>query len=218
MTRLPLCEPEARDEDRQDAGAGWQGMAQAGRRGSDRDRALIATLTYSFAPSHIGAALKTKVEDLRSEGVGWELRLHEKGGKHRVMPYHHAMAEARRAYIDAAGLAEDRKATCSERRAAIVASNCPKNRWADLSGAKIGRSSGWTAFGPATATVTVFGAQERTATGAFVEILTGIRQHRLGFGDAAHRTGDRGFGNNFSLRHRRSRNRGSRDQRAGRPV
>ena len=33
-----------------------------------RDRALIATLTYSFA--RIGAALKLKVEDLRSSGTG----------------------------------------------------------------------------------------------------------------------------------------------------
>jgi integrase len=72
-----------------------------------RDRALIATLTYSFA--RIGAALKVKVEDLRPKGAGWEIRLHEKGGKHHVMPCHHALAEALRAYTDAAGIAEDRK-------------------------------------------------------------------------------------------------------------
>jgi site-specific recombinase XerD len=72
-----------------------------------RDRALIATLTYSFA--RIGAALKMKVEDLRPKGAGWELRLHEKGGKHHLMPCHHAPAEALRAYIDAAGIEDDRK-------------------------------------------------------------------------------------------------------------
>src|SRR6476646_8141170 len=72
-----------------------------------RDRALIATLTYSFA--RIGAALKMKVEDLRPKGAGWELRLHEKGGKHHVMPCHHALAEALHAYIAAAGITEDRK-------------------------------------------------------------------------------------------------------------
>src|SRR5271170_3437114 len=72
-----------------------------------RDRALIATLTYSFA--RIGAALKMKVEDLRPRGAGWTLRLHEKGGKHHVMPCHHSLAEELRAYIDAAGIAEDRK-------------------------------------------------------------------------------------------------------------
>jgi integrase len=37
-----------------------------------RDRALIATLTYSFA--RIGAALKMKVEDLRPRGSAWTIR------------------------------------------------------------------------------------------------------------------------------------------------
>jgi site-specific recombinase XerD len=72
-----------------------------------RDRALIATLTYSFA--RIGAALKMKVEDLRPRGAAWTVLLHEKGGKQHAMPCHHALAEALRAYIDAAGIAEDRK-------------------------------------------------------------------------------------------------------------
>jgi site-specific recombinase XerD len=72
-----------------------------------RDRALIATLTYSF--SRITAALTMKVEDLRPRGAGWVLRLHEKGGKHHVMPCHHAAAEALHAYIAAAGIAADKK-------------------------------------------------------------------------------------------------------------
>lgn len=72
-----------------------------------RDRALIATLTYSFA--RITAALRMKVEDFRPRGAGWQLRLQEKGGKQHVMPCHHALAEALRAYIDAAGIADDRK-------------------------------------------------------------------------------------------------------------
>src|ERR1700749_1094702 len=72
-----------------------------------RDRALIATLTYSFA--RIGAALKMKVEDLRPKGAGWQLRLHEKGGKAHTMPCHHALAEALHPYIDTAGIADDRK-------------------------------------------------------------------------------------------------------------
>jgi site-specific recombinase XerD len=72
-----------------------------------RDRALIATLTYSFA--RINAALKMKVEDLRPKGAGWQIQLHEKGGKQHVMPCHHALAEELRAYINAAGIAEDRK-------------------------------------------------------------------------------------------------------------
>jgi site-specific recombinase XerD len=72
-----------------------------------RDRALIATLTYAFA--RITAALTMKVEDLVPKGAGWQVVLHEKGGKHHVMPCHHALAEALRAYLDAAGIAEDRK-------------------------------------------------------------------------------------------------------------
>ena len=72
-----------------------------------RDRALIATLTYSFA--RITAALCMKVEDLRSKGAGWQILLHETGGKEHFMPCHHALAEALRAYIDAVGIAEDRK-------------------------------------------------------------------------------------------------------------
>ena len=72
-----------------------------------RDRALIATLTYSFA--RINAALKMKVEDLRPRSAAWSIRLHEKGGKNHTMPCHHALAEALYAYISAAGIAEDRK-------------------------------------------------------------------------------------------------------------
>jgi site-specific recombinase XerD len=49
-----------------------------------RDRALIATLTFSFA--RITAALKMKVEDLQPKGSGWLIRLHEKGGKQHAMP------------------------------------------------------------------------------------------------------------------------------------
>ncbi len=72
-----------------------------------RDRALIATLTYSFA--RIGAALRMKVEDLRPKGAGWQISLHEKGGKQHTMPCHHALVEALHAYIAAAGIVEDRK-------------------------------------------------------------------------------------------------------------
>jgi site-specific recombinase XerD len=91
-----------------------------------RDRALIATLTYSFA--RITAALKMKVEDLRPQGAGWQLRLHEKGGKHHVMPCHHSLAEALHAYIAAAGIALDRKGwlfRTSPRHTAAVLSERP---------------------------------------------------------------------------------------------
>ena len=94
-----------------------------------RDRALIATLTYSFA--RITAALKMKVEDLRPQGAGWRLRLHEKGGKHHTMPCHHALAEALHAYIAAAGIADDRKGLLfrtSRGHDATVLSELPMNQ------------------------------------------------------------------------------------------
>jgi integrase len=72
-----------------------------------RDRALISTLTYSFA--RIGAALAMRVEDFRAQGAGWELCLHEKGGKQHAMPCHHALAEALHAYLEAAGIGDDSK-------------------------------------------------------------------------------------------------------------
>ena len=72
-----------------------------------RDRALIATLTYSFA--RIGAALRMRVEDMRPQGAGWVVRLQEKGGRQHAMPAHHALAEAVHAYVAAAGIADDRR-------------------------------------------------------------------------------------------------------------
>jgi site-specific recombinase XerD len=91
-------------------GAEWRRLIDAIPAGTVRDlrdRALIATLTYSFA--RIGAALAMRVEDVRVQGAGWELRLHEKGGKQHAMPCHHALAEALHAYIEIAGIADDRK-------------------------------------------------------------------------------------------------------------
>jgi site-specific recombinase XerD len=94
-----------------------------------RDRALIATLTYSFA--RITAALTMKVEDLRPQGAGWRIRLHEKGGKQHAMPCHHALAEMLHAYIAAANIAEDRKGwlfRTSPRHAATVLTERPMNQ------------------------------------------------------------------------------------------
>jgi integrase len=72
-----------------------------------RDRALIATLTCSFA--RINAALKMKVEDLRPRGAAWSIRLHEKGGKHHTMPCQSRARRGAPRHINAAGIAEDRK-------------------------------------------------------------------------------------------------------------
>ena len=93
-----------------------------------RDRALIATLTYSFA--RITAALKMKVEDLRPKGAGWQLRLHEKGGKHHAMPCHHALAEALRAYSPLQASPRTARAGCSARRVGTQRRRYPISRCA----------------------------------------------------------------------------------------
>lgn len=98
-----------------------------------RDRALIATLTYSFA--RIGAALKMKVEDLRPRGASWQIRLHEKGGKHHTMPCHHALAEALHAYIAMAGIGEDRKG--------FLFRTCPGHTATRLTGQPMSQPDAW---------------------------------------------------------------------------
>ena len=90
-----------------------QRMAQTHRQHSDRDRARSARPRTDrhphllFRPHHRGAA---------HEGGGSSAegrRLADSAARERrqehVMPCHHALAEALRAYIDAAGIAEDRK-------------------------------------------------------------------------------------------------------------
>jgi integrase len=72
-----------------------------------RDRALVGTLLFAFA--RVSAALAMRVEDYHPVGKRWWLRLHEKGGKRHEMPAHHTLQEYLDAYLDAAGIAGDRK-------------------------------------------------------------------------------------------------------------
>lgn len=72
-----------------------------------RDRALIALMAYSFA--RISAVAGMRVEDYYQNGKRWYLRLHEKGGKFHELPAHHNAEAYLDAYIQAAGIAEDRK-------------------------------------------------------------------------------------------------------------
>jgi integrase len=44
-------------------------------------------MVYSFA--RVGAALAMKVDDVHVQNRRLWVRLHEKGGKHHEMPYHH---------------------------------------------------------------------------------------------------------------------------------
>ncbi len=72
-----------------------------------RDRALISVMTFAFA--RIGAVAGMRVEDYYPQGKRWWVRLHEKGGKRHEMPAHHNLEAYLDAYIDAAGIREDRK-------------------------------------------------------------------------------------------------------------
>lgn len=72
-----------------------------------RDRALIGTLLFTFA--RVSAALAMRVEDYYPIGKRWWIRLHEKGGKHHEMPAHHTLQEYLDAYIESAGIGEDRR-------------------------------------------------------------------------------------------------------------
>jgi site-specific recombinase XerD len=72
-----------------------------------RDRALVAVCLYSFA--RIEAALGMDVEDYYPQGKRWWFRLREKGGKHHEMPAHHKAEEFVDAYVEAAGLKDQRK-------------------------------------------------------------------------------------------------------------
>jgi site-specific recombinase XerD len=72
-----------------------------------RDRALIATMVYSFA--RVSAVVGMHVSDYYQNGKrGW-IRLHEKGGKFHEVPAHHNAETYLDAYISTAGIAEDRK-------------------------------------------------------------------------------------------------------------
>ena len=72
-----------------------------------RDRALIALMTYTFA--RVGAAVGMRVEDYYVQGRRAWVRLHEKGGKRIEIPAHHNLADYLEQYIATAGIGEDRK-------------------------------------------------------------------------------------------------------------
>jgi site-specific recombinase XerD len=72
-----------------------------------RDRALIGVMIYSFA--RVSAVAGMKVEDYYQQGRRSWLRLHEKRGKYHEVPVHHKAEEYLDDYIEAAGIAGDKK-------------------------------------------------------------------------------------------------------------
>lgn len=72
-----------------------------------RDRAIIGLMVYTFA--RVGAAMAMKVEDCYTQARRVWVRLHEKGGKRHEMPAHHNLDGYLDQYIQAAGIAAERK-------------------------------------------------------------------------------------------------------------
>jgi len=73
-----------------------------------RDRALIGVMVFSF--SRISAAVSMRVEDYFQAGKRWKFRFMEKGGKYNEVFAHHNAEAYLDAYIEAAGIWEEKKA------------------------------------------------------------------------------------------------------------
>jgi site-specific recombinase XerD len=72
-----------------------------------RDRALIGLMLFTFA--RVSAVAGMRVEDYFQQGKRWWFRLQEKGGKRHDVPAHHKAEEYLDAYLQAAGIAADKK-------------------------------------------------------------------------------------------------------------
>jgi len=65
-------------------------------------------MVYSFA--RVGATVAMNVEDIYPSDHRLWIRLHEKGGRYHEMPLHHNGEAYLRAYLEVAGIEEERKA------------------------------------------------------------------------------------------------------------
>jgi site-specific recombinase XerD len=72
-----------------------------------RDRALIALMCFTFA--RVSAMVHMHTEDYDQNGKRWWIRLHEKGGKRHEVPAHHNAEAYLDAYLDAAGIRDEKK-------------------------------------------------------------------------------------------------------------
>lgn len=71
-----------------------------------RDRALVGVMAFGF--SRISAIVNLRVRDYVQQGRRAFIRTHGKGGVEVDIPVHHQLAEYLDAYLEAAGIAEDK--------------------------------------------------------------------------------------------------------------
>ena len=103
-----------------------------------RDRALIATMIYSFA--RIGAVVALACEDVYTEQRRLWLRLHEKGGKRHEVPCHHHLETYLAAYMDAAGLSTGPRVPLFQ---TLADEKGRGGRWQALSGKPLSQPIAW---------------------------------------------------------------------------
>jgi integrase/recombinase XerD len=72
-----------------------------------RDRAMIGLMCYTFA--RVSAMVHMTPADYFQHGKRCWIRLHEKGGKRHEVPAHHNAEAYLDAYVDAAGIKEEKK-------------------------------------------------------------------------------------------------------------
>ena len=72
-----------------------------------RDRAIIGVMVYTFG--RVSAMVHMRVDDYFQNGKRWWIRLHEKGGKRHEVPAHHNAEAYLDAYLEAAGIRDDKK-------------------------------------------------------------------------------------------------------------
>jgi hypothetical protein len=134
----PVRGPKVHGQERQDAGIVPEGSRElpdnTSTVGGLRDRALIATIIYTFG--HIGAVIKMCVEDYYTQARRRRIRLHEKDGKRHKMPCNHNLEAYLNVHINAAGVASDLKGYLFRQylrtdRSAHHQSACPGRRVSD---------------------------------------------------------------------------------------
>ena len=104
---------EACGQNRQDDRAGRRPGAHAARQHRYLDRGRTARpgadRPDDLRFARVSAAVAMDVEDYHPKGKRWWVRLHEKGGKRHEMPAHHNLEAYLDAYIEAAGIRDDKK-------------------------------------------------------------------------------------------------------------